>query len=427
MKNKSIILCTFLSIGIALSAIGQSISVVKPEESGLSLHRLESIDRILNEYVDQEEVAGGVALIARKGQIGYLKAFGMKDIESKQQMKTDDIFRIASMTKAITVAGIMMLFEDGYFTLDDPLSKFIPEFSEMQVMVEDTANKSYTLEKAKSQITIRHLLTHTSGLTYDFFSQPYISEIYTQNNIYNGLGKSEGTIGDMVKRLAKLPLMNHPGEGWQYGMNMDVLGYLIEIISGQTFDEYLRDKIFEPLQMNNTYFYLPKKKKDRIATLYGFNSLGRLIKLEGTSDNGYHSDIDVHESNKSYFSGGAGLVSTAEDYYKFLQMLLNNGFYNNKKLLSRNTIELMTSEQTGDNFEWWKGHGFGFGFAISRGPMFTGNPGSEGTYSWVGYFATNYWVDPKEELIGIFLTQLNPRKNDMDVKFKNLMYQAIDE
>jgi CubicO group peptidase (beta-lactamase class C family) len=427
MKNKSIILCTVLSIGIALSAIGQSISVVKPEESGLSLDRLESIDRVLNEYVDQGEVAGGVALIARKGQIGYLKAFGMKDIDSKDPMKTDDLFRIASMTKAITVAGVMMLFEGGYFTLDDPLSKFIPEFSEMQVMVEDTANKSYTLEKAKSQITIRHLLTHTSGLTYDFFSQPYISEIYTQNNIYNGLGKSDGTIGDMVKRLAKLPLMNHPGEGWQYGMNMDVLGYLIEIISGQTFDAYLRDKIFEPLQMNNTHFYLPKKKKDRIATLYGINSLGRLIKLEGIFDNGYHSDVDVHESNKSYFSGGAGLVSTAEDYYKFLQMILNYGFYKDKKLLSRKTIELMTSEQTGDNFNWFKGYGFGFGLAISRGPMFTGNPGSEGTYSWAGYFASFFWVDPQEELIGILLTQLNPNKNDMNVKFKNLMYQAIDE
>jgi CubicO group peptidase (beta-lactamase class C family) len=427
MKNKSIILCTVLSIGIALSAIGQSISVVKPEESELSLDRLESIDRVLNEYVDQGEVAGGVALIARKGQIGYLKAFGMKDIDSKDPMKTDDLFRIASMTKAITVAGVMMLFEGGYFTLDDPLSKFIPEFSEMQVMVEDTANKSYTLEKAKSQITIRHLLTHTSGLTYDFFSQPYISEIYTQNNIYNGLGKSDGTIGDMVKRLAKLPLMNHPGGRWQYGMNMDVLGYLIEIISGQTFDAYLRDKIFEPLQMNNTHFYLPKKKKDRIATLYGINSLGRLIKLEGIFDNGYHSDVDVHESNKSYFSGGAGLVSTAEDYYKFLQMILNYGFYNDKKLLSRKTIELMTSEQTGDNFNWFKGYGFGFGLAISRGPMFTGNPGSEGTYSWAGYFASFFWVDPQEELIGILLTQLNPNKNDMNVKFKNLMYQAIDE
>lgn len=425
MKNISKIFIIIFSIIITLPAIGQS--VVVHEESGLSLEKLQTIDRILNEYVDKEKVAGGVALIARKGQIGYLKAFGMKDLDSKQPMKTDDIFRIASMTKAITVAGTMMLFEDGYFTLDDPLSKFIPEFSEMQVMVKDTVNKSYTLEKAKSQITIRQLLTHTSGLTYDFFSQPYISEIYTQNNIYNGLGESEGTIGDMVKRLAKLPLKNHPGERFQYGMNMDVLGYLIEIISGQTFDEYLRDNIFEPLQMNNTYFYLPKQKKDRIATLYGFNSLGKPIKLEGTSDDGYHSDFDVHESNKTYFSGGAGLFSTAEDYYKFLQMLLNNGFYNNKKLLSRKTIELMTSEQTGDKFYWWKGHGFGFGFAISRGPMFTGNPGSEGTYSWVGYFATNFWVDPQEELIGIFLTQLNPRKNDMDVKFKNLMYQAINE
>lgn len=270
MKNVIKILVIVLSIGIALSAIGQSL--VASEESGLSLEKLQTIDRILNEYVNQEEVAGGVALIARKGKIGYLRAFGMKDINSKQPMKTDDIFRIASMTKAITVAGVMILFEDGYFTLDDPVSKYIPEFSNMQVMIEDTANKSYVLEKARSQITIRHLLNHTSGLTYDFFEQPYISDIYIENEIYNGLGESEGSIEDMIKRLAKLPLVHHPGEKWQYGLNMDVLGYLIEVVSGQTFDKFLTDRLFVPLEMNDTYFYLPQEKVKRLASLYGIDS-----------------------------------------------------------------------------------------------------------------------------------------------------------
>ena len=425
MKNKSKILFTIFLIGIALSAFGQT--VVSPEKCGFSLTRLEQIDKILTDYVDQEEVAGGVALIARKGQIGYLKAFGKKDVESKQPMKTDDIFRIASMTKAITMVGVMMLFEEGYFTLDDPISKYIPEFSDMQVMVEDTVNKSYNLEKAKSQITIRHLLNHTSGLTYAFFGQPYIADIYMQDKIYNGLGDSEGTIGDMVKRLAKLPLVNQPGEKWQYGLSMDVLGYLIEVISGQSFDEFLRDKIFIPLAMNDTYFYLPQQKVKRLTSLYGIDSSGQLKKLEGVDQTGVFTDYVLHAENTNYFSGGGGLVSTAEDYFKFLLMILNNGLCNNNQLLSRKTVELKTSEQTGDKFKWFKGHGFGFGFAISRGPLLTGNPGSQGTFSWLGYLATFYWVDPKEDLIGILLTQLNPNKNDMSVKFKNLMYQAIND
>lgn len=425
MKNVIKILVIVLSIGIALSAIGQSL--VASEESGLSLEKLQTIDRILNEYVNQEEVAGGVALIARKGKIGYLRAFGMKDINSKQPMKTDDIFRIASMTKAITVAGVMILFEDGYFTLDDPVSKYIPEFSNMQVMIEDTANKSYVLEKARSQITIRHLLNHTSGLTYAFFEQPYISDIYIENEIYNGLGESEGSIEDMIKRLAKLPLVHHPGEKWQYGLNMDVLGYLIEVVSGQTFDKFLTDRLFVPLEMNDTYFYLPQEKVKRLASLYGIDSLGQLRKLKGLDQTGFFTDYTMHETNKNYFAGGGGLASTAEDYYKFLQMLLSNGKFKDKQLIGRKTVELMTSEQTGDKFKWFKGHGFGSGFAISRSPQFTGNPGSEGTYSWIGYFATFYWVDPQEELIGILMTQLNPNKNDMNVKFKNLMYQAIDD
>lgn len=427
MKISLKILLFVLIVGISLSAIGQTISLVAPEKCGLSPDRLKTIDRVLNEYVTRKEVAGGVALIARKGQVGYMKSFGMKDIETNQPMTNDALFRIASMTKAITVVAIMTLFEDGYFLLDDPVSKFIPEFSEMQVMAIDTAKKTYKLEKARGQITIRHLLTHTSGLTNDFFGQDYIYDLYVRNNIYSGIGSTTGTVEDMVKRLAKLPLVNHPGEKWQYGLNMDVLGYLIEKISGKPFDKYLSERIFIPLGMTDTYFYPPKEKLNRLATLYGLDNSGHLEKIKGDVKSGpiIYSDHASHSTNVKYFAGGTGLVSTATDYFKFLQMLLNGGAYNNKRILSRKTVELMTSEQTGDKFSWWRGYGFGFGFTISRGPENTGNPGSKGEYSWRGIFNTHFFVDPAEDLVAILLTQILPAKSDIDVKFKNLVYQAI--
>ena len=416
-----------LIVGNSISTIGQTISLVAPEKCGLSSDRLKTIDRVLNKYVTQKEVAGGVALIARKGQVGYLKSFGMKDIETNQPMTNDAIFRIASMTKAITNVAVMILYEEGYFLLDDPISKFIPEFSEMQVMAIDTAKKTYKLEKARELITIRHLLNHTSGLTYDFLGQEYIHDIYVENNIYSGLGVTTGTIEEMVKRLAKLPLVNHPGEKFQYGLNMDVLGYLIEKISGKPFDKFLSERIFVPLRMTDTYFYPPNEKLNRLATLYGVDASGQLEKINGEVKSGpiIYSDHSTHASNKTYFSGGAGLVSTATDYFKFLQMLLNGGVYNNKRILARKTVELMTTEQTGDMFNYWKGFGFGFGFAISRGPESTGNPSSKGAYSWLGIFNTDFFVDPSEDLVVILLTQTLPNKSDIDVKFKNLAYQAI--
>jgi CubicO group peptidase (beta-lactamase class C family) len=428
MKIRSTLLFFVLMSGIALSAIGQTTPLlVSPEKSGLSAARLKTIDRVLNEYVTRKEVAGGVALIARKGQIGYLKSFGKKDTEANQPMTNDAIFRIASMTKAITNVAVMMLFEEGYFALDDPISKFIPEFSEMQVMVTDPETRTYKLEKAKKPITIRHLLNHTSGLTYDIFGQAHIYDMYVQNNIYNGLGVTTGTIGEMAKRLAKLPLTSQPGDKWQYGMNMDVLGYLIEKISGQSFDAFLNEKIFVPLGMTDTYFYLPAEKLNRLATLYGLDASGQLAKIKGEAKVGPvpYSDYTVHANNKTYFSGGAGLVSTATDYFKFLQMLLNDGSYNNKRILGRKTVELMTTEQTGDKFNWTKGYGFGFGFAVSRGPENTGNPGSKGVYTWSGIFDTHFEVDPSEDLVIILLTQTFPNNSDIEVKFKNLAYQAL--
>lgn len=427
MKTKVKFICTILIMSIALSAIGQTISVVTPEKCGLSSDSLRKINHILNDYANRKEVAGGVALIARKGQIAYLKSFGMKDIETQQPTINDVIFRIASMTKAITVTAVMVLFEEGHFTLEDSISKFIPEFSEMQVMVLDTSTNTYTLEKAKRQITIRHLLTHTSGLTYDFFGQKGISEMYIKNDIFNGIGTSYGTLEDMVKRVAKLPLINQPGEKWQYGVNMEVLGYLIEKLSGQPLDKFLSERIFTPLNMVDTHFYLPQEKTKRLATLYGPNSSGQIEKTIGKVKVGNisYSDYETYASSKTYFAAGGGLLSTANDYYNILQMLLNKGEYNNKRLLSRKTVELITSEQTGNKFSWFLGHGFGFGCAISRGPEITGQAGSKGAYTWAGAFNTHYWVDPKEELIIILMTQLYPRNSNIDVEFKKMAYQSI--
>ena len=397
----------------------QTLEVSNSEKIGLSTERLEVIDKVLQSYIDKEEVPGAVALIARKGQIGYLNSFGMKDIEKNQPMTNDAIFRIASMTKAITTVGIMMLYEQGHFKLDDPISIYIPEFKNMKTINGDSV---------KQEITFRHLLTHTSGLSNAFLGPQQTYDLYTQNRIYGGFGKTEGTIGETVKRLATLPLMNLPGEKFQYGMSADVMGHLIEVISGLTLEDFFRQKIFEPLEMPDTYFFLPKEKISRLAVLYGHTENG-LKRITGEAKSGFlhYSDYATYADNRDYFSGGGGLLSTASDYYKFLTMLINKGTYMDKRLLSRKTLELMTSNQTGDLFKWWKGEVFGFGFAISKGPSETGTIESAGTYRWAGLFNTHFWVDPQEQLIGIILTQTNPNVSDIDRKFKTLAYQAIND
>lgn len=420
------ILILLLTVGTIAISFSQNREGLVPEQCGLSAERLHLIDKMLDSCVRKNEVAGGVVLIARHGRVGYLHAFGMKDIETKEPMTTDVIFRIASMTKAITLVAAMMLMEKDIIQLDDPVSKFIPEFQEMQVLVQDTGSDSYHLEKARRQITLRHLLNHTSGLTYDFLGPEVISDLYTLNNIYSNLGPTTGTMAEMLQRLAKLPLVSHPGEKWQYGLGTDVLGHIIEIVSGRPLDEYMHDNIFEPIGMIDTYYYLPTEKLNRLAPLYGAGKNGDILKVRGTVKQGLenYSDYELASRNKNYVAGGGGLLSTAIDYYKFLQMLLNGGTYNGKRLLSEETIKLISSEQTGDMFNWWNGHGFGFGFAISRGTH-PDDPSSRGTYGWLGYFNTHFWIDPQENLIGIVLTQMHPENSDVEINFKRLVYQAI--
>ena len=410
-------LFAFLVIFSALSK-AQNLSISNPEEVGLSSERLRVIDKVLQGYIDKNEVPGTVALIARKGKIEYLKSFGMKDVEENQPMKDDVIFRIASMTKAVTTVAVMILYEEGRFKLDDPISNYIPEFKNM---------KTVNGENVEQEITIRHLLTHTSGLSIGFMGPQETYDLYIQNNIYGGFGRTEGTIGETVKRLASLPLIYQPGEQFQYGMSADVLGYLVEVISGMTLEDFFQKKIFEPLEMTDSYFFLPETKKDRLAVLYGHSSENELYRIVGEVKSGFlnYSDYATYASNPHYFSGGGGLLSTATDYYKFLSMLLDKGKFNNKQLISRKTVELMTSNQTGDMFNWWKGEVFGFSFAISKGPSKTGTIESVGTYRWLGLFNTHFWVDPEEQLIGILLTQIQPNVSDIDRKFKTLVYQSI--
>ena len=360
----------------------------------------------------------------RKGKVAHLEAVGRMD-EGKP-MREDTIFRIASMTKAVTSVAVMVLYEEGKLLLDDPVWKYIPEFKGAQVAIPSEDKKSYTLVAAKSEITVRHLLTHTSGLTYNFIGIEPWAKLYKEAGISDGLVQTEGTIADKIKKLAKLPLMHNPGERFSYSLSTDVLGYLIEVVSGMTLDEFFRHRLFEPLNMKDTHFFLPEEKLARLAAVYNQLPDGRIKRMGDEQDvRGYlvYSASFQRKGPRTYYSGGAGLVSTIIDYARFLQMLLNGGSLDGARVLSRKTVELMTVNHVGDMFG---GQGFGLGLSVLR-DLGKGNElGSVGQYGWGGFFYTVFFVDPKEKLIGIFMSQLYPA-NDVRLqeRFRALAFQAI--
>lgn len=426
------------------SVLAQELSVVKPEEVGLSPERLDRIHKVMQEHVDQNHIAGAVVLIARHGKVAYLESFGMRDIENKKPMQPDTIFRIASMTKPITSLAVMMLYEEGHFLLSDPISKFIPEFKNSKVAVRSAVLENpfvppYILVPAKREITIRDLLTHTSGITYRFWGRDYFADLYKEAGISDGLVQTEGTIADEVKKLAQLPLTNQPGEAYEYGLNTDVLGYLVEVISGKTLDKFFQERIFTPLNMKDTHFFLPEEKLPRLSAVYTSNETGGIKKLSDEPvQEGEHTVYSAsfhYKGPRTFFSGGAGLVSTITDYYRFLQMLLNEGELNGVRLVSRKTVELMRSNHIG-NLNMWLGgflgnpeDGFGLGFGVVRDIDRAGDMmGSAGTYYWNGFFSTSFWIDPKEDLIGIFMTQFRPfSPHNILKQFRVLTYQAIGD
>ena len=402
------------------------LAVATPESVGMSSERLKRIDAMLQKSVDQKEIPGAVAIICRNGKIVYQKAFGSADNTIGRAMKIDDIFRIASMSKAITSTAVMMLWEEGLFQLDDPISKYIPEFKNPSVLDSLTmSDTTYTTKTAGREITIRHLLTHTSGLGYGVIDgDARFRAMYKKAGIVDLFSTESVKIGDNVRKLAKLPLHHVPGEKFVYSEGLDVLGYFIEVISGMPFDVYLKTHIFDPLSMNDTYFYLPTEKANRLVKIQSKTG----DNWTSFVDNFYDPDYPI-KGAKSFFSGGAGLSSTAKDYATFLQMYLNNGELNGKRLLSRKTIESMMMNQVGELLGGDKSeqnYGLAFGLVTEKGQS-KGGLGDAGLFTWGGYFNTNYFADPKEKIIGVIMKQTQKiNDNNNSVRFRALVMQAVD-
>jgi len=400
------------------------LTVAPPASVGMSAERLERIDEMCRQAIAQNEVPGIVALVARKGKIVYHKAFGTANA-SGEKLEKDDIFRIASQTKAITATAVMMLWEEGRFRLDDPISKFIPEFKNPQVLNRfQYSDTSFTTEPAKREITIRHLLTHTSGLGYGVIDgDERFKMMYEKAGVVDLFTTKDISIEESVKRLAKLPLHHHPGEAYVYSEGLDVLGYFVEIVSGMPFDKFLRERLFNPLGMDDTWFYLPQSKAKRLVAIQ--TPEGNEWKNYPTTF--YEPEYPV-KGAKRFFSGGAGLSSTAKDYATFLQMYLNGGELNGTRILSRTTIKTIMSNQIG---QLWEGndryYGLVFGVLNHKGEA-TGGRGSVGTFDWGGYFNTQYFADPEEGLIGIIMKQTRETVSDQTGwRFRQLVGQSVDD
>ena len=396
-----------------------------PGTVGMSAERLSRIDRMCREAIETDTVPGIVALVARHGKIVYHKAFGMADSEAGRALKKDDIFRIASQSKAITSTAVMILWEEGRFRLDDPIDRFIPEFRDAGVLTTFNEEEiTWTTEPARTPITIRHLLTHTSGIGYGVIDgDDRFRKIYARAGVTDLFTTRSVTIEQSVKKLATLPLHHHPGEKFTYGEGLDVLGYFIEIVSGKPFDVFLRERLFEPLGMRDTAFYLPREKADFLVPIQTREN-DRWVRYPVTF---YDPDYPIRGA-MTFFSGGAGLSSTARDYATFLQMYVNNGRLNDTRILSRTTIETMMRNQTGTLFGNGDKHfGLAFGVVTTQGKAI-GGLGSPGTFDWGGYFNTQYFADPAEGTIGILMKQTRDTgPDDTGWKFRLLVGQAIDD
>jgi CubicO group peptidase (beta-lactamase class C family) len=416
---KALILVVLVSGNVA----AQSLPTATPESVGISTERLGRLHKGMQGFVDRRETSGIVTLIARDGKIADVHTYGFQDVESKKLMQRDTIFRIASMTKPITSVAVMMLYEEGKLQLTDPVSTYIPSFKSMRV-----ATKDGTVPAA-GQMTIRDLLSHRSGLSYGFLEFGAVGDAYRKGGVSDGLTVTPGTIGENVDRLAKAPLLSQPGTQWNYSLSTDVLGRLVEVVSGTTFDVFLRDRIFRPLRMVDTSFEVPDAKWARFATVYtGDGGSGiRPMKDPETFGGTVMSPISYYKAPKTYFSGGAGLASTINDYARFAQMLLNGGELDGVRLLSPKSIELMTSSHTSDvppSPIMGPGSQFGLGFRVTTDLGASQGLGSKGNFGWLGIYGTTFWVDPQERLFAIMMVQRYPGSN-AGTAFQPLVYQAL--
>ncbi|MGA2273890.1 MAG: serine hydrolase domain-containing protein [Bryobacteraceae bacterium] len=396
--------------------------LAKPEDAGMSSERLKRIHESIQRHIDAGEICGAVTLVARRGHVVHFEAHGLMDIESQKPMQKDTIFRLASMTKPITGVAVLMLVEEGKIRLSDPVSKFLPAFRDMKVAMPrerpvgsapapGAAEPEFYLVPANREITILDLLTHTSGLVSGGLGAAQVPKLAPR-------GPAD-TLANYVPKLATIPLDFQPGTQWAYSglAGPDTLSRIVEIVSGQTYDEFLRTSIFEPLGMKDTFFYPPGDKRPRLVTLYRRNPNGL---AKDPNQDGF--------SSKTYFSGGGGLMSTAADYLQFGQMLLNGGELNGKRLLSPRTVELMASNHVGDMFNGKLGrpaHGLGFGLIVQvvEDNVAAGLRVSNGAFGWDGAFGTQVWVDPKEKMVTLIMIQTQVSQAQRD--FENAVMQSI--
>jgi CubicO group peptidase (beta-lactamase class C family) len=421
----------FLSFALLLSSVYCS----PPVEDIKDVEKAEApsfdaagVRSFLETAVSESRVAGAVGLVARGSEVLSFDAVGMADREAGKPMEKDTLFRIASMTKPITSVAVMALFDEGRIALDDPVSKFIPEFGKARVLKGDGSLD--TVEAAR-EITIRHLLTHTSGITYRFVGIEPIATLYEDAGVSDGLVETEGTIAEGVRRLAGLPLLHQPGERWSYSLSTDVLGRVVEVVSGQGLDVFLRERIFAPLGMNDTGFFPPKDQAGRMAVVYEWSEsegLRRLPEEPITEGHLTYSTTFHFNGPRTHFSGGGGLASTAPDYFRFARMLRNGGELDSIRILKPETVALMTENHIGDlsmglDLGIEPEIRFGLGLSIKTA---SDNKGGRGTFGWAGFYHTLFWIDPENDLIAIFLSQLRlPQDRDVSGDFQRAVYEAL--
>lgn len=402
------------------AASAQVLSPIQKSHPQMDDKRLAYIDSVMEEYIQKNWMVGSTTLIVKDNAVVYYKSHGYADLANKKPMPADAIYRIMSQTKAITSVAIMQLFEQGKLYLDQPVGDFIPEFASQTVLKEfNPADSTYTTEPAKRKITIRDLLSHRSGIDYADIGSAKMKAIYAKAKIPSGLGNfNDVVLLDKMKALGKLPLAHQPGEKFTYGLNTDLLGCLVEVVSGKTLEDYFKANIFEPLGMKDSYFTVPLEKSSRMPKVYTENEQKQIIPWDPTFRN---LDPNYPVYPHTYFSGGAGLSMSTFDYAIFLQMLLNGGVYNGKQILGRRTIELMTSPQISMGVD-----DFGLGFSIKSKQSAQVEMSSEGTYAWGGYYGTKYWVDPKEKLVVLIMTQHTPNSHsEYNQKIENIIYGSL--
>ncbi|WP_339898709.1 serine hydrolase domain-containing protein [Paraglaciecola polaris] len=415
-KINKILLASAMSALLAQPAYAD-IRVTNPKKVGMSEARLERIEPAMQAFVDQQKLAGTVTLVARKGKVVHLEAVGFSDREAKTDMAEDTIFRIYSMTKPITAVAALTLWEQGKFQMNDPVSKYLPELANLKVYAGIDGDKMI-LEDTNKIMTIQQLFTHSAGFSYGFSQSP-VDKLYQQSALFSGKTKR----ADLLTEVAKLPLNHQPGTKWNYSIGTDIIGVLVERLSGQTLGEYFKQHIFNPLKMNDTGFYVPADKKDRLAQIYVINQQGQTVPMENEPLGDYLSAPEIE-------SGGGGLVSTIDDYYTFTQMLLNGGEYKGKRILGRKTVEYMRTNHLPASLIPFEpsapGEGYGLAMSVTVDEQGANTMGSKGDYGWAGAASTYFRIDPKEQMIIISMTQLMPSSYfSYNKDFKNMAYQAL--